>query len=265
LKAFLKLAPDFSLSALVASVYWRIDRIILKIFAGDRAVGIYGAAAGMVEGLVFVAGSFRESIFPVLSRFWPQFPADFRSSSHTSFKFLSALALPIGVGTSVVAVKLFPLIYGRDYASGWVILAVLIWALVAIFVRELTAATLFALDRQRWVLASNAAGAAAAVALNLALIPWLGGLGAAVAGVFTACGTTVVNLVLIGRRIPRLYPWALLLRPALGAAAMAGVLALGWSLPVWLNMLAGAAVYGGVLMATRYYRFDQLGRLWRGR
>jgi O-antigen/teichoic acid export membrane protein len=260
-KTFVRQAVPFSLSALVATVYWRSDAVLLKLLAGDRAVGIYGASARIVEGLVLVAGSFREAIYPLLSRFWPSSPDPFREASRSAFKFLVALAVPMGVGTSLVAYKLFPFIYGPDFAEGWVVLAVLIWALVAIFIRELTAATMFAFDLQKLVLASNALGAAASVALNLLLIPSLSYVGPAVAGVAAAFATTTFNLVVIGSRVRRLYRWRLVLRPLAAAAVMAAALALGWRLPVLVNVGLGAAVYGGVLLLTRYYRPRQLADL----
>jgi O-antigen/teichoic acid export membrane protein len=235
------------------------------VLAGDRAVGIYGASARIVEGLVLVAGSFREAVYPILSRFWPSSPDPFRDASRTAFKFLVALAIPIGVGTSIVAYKLFPFIYGADYAEGWVVLAVLIWALVAIFIRELSAATLFAFNLQKLVLASNALGAATAVALNLLLIPHLSYLAPAIAGVTTAFATTAFNLVIIGTKMRNLYPWRLALRPVAAAAVMAAALALGWRWPVVLNVCGGAAVYGAALLATRYYRLSQFAELLRQR
>jgi len=258
LKEFVKLAVPFSLSALVASLYWRSDAVLLKALAGDRAVGIYGASARIVEGLVLVAGSFREAIYPVLSRFWPDSPDPFREASRTAFKFLVALAVPIGVGTSIVAYKLFPFIYGADYAEGWIVLAVLIWALVAIFLRELTAATLFAFDLPKFVLASNALGAAASVGVNLVLIPYLSYLGPAIAGVVAAFATTTFNMIILGTRMRRLYPWSLALRPAAAAVIMAGALALTWQWPVLANVALGAAVYGATLLLLRYYRPRQL-------
>jgi O-antigen/teichoic acid export membrane protein len=264
-KGFVREAVPFSLSALVASLYWRSDAVLLKVLAGDRAVGIYGASARIVEGLVLVAGSFREAIYPVLSRFWPSSPDPFRDASRTAFKFLVALAIPIGLGTSIVAYKLFPFIYGADYAEGWVVLAVLIWALVAIFIRELSAATLFAFNLQKLVLASNALGAATAVGLNLILIPYLSYLGPAVAGVTAAVATTSFNLIIIGTRMPRLYPWRLAVRPAAAAAVMAAALALGWRWPVLLNVCWGAAVYGAALLITRYYRLGQIAEILRQR
>jgi O-antigen/teichoic acid export membrane protein len=264
-RGFVAEMVPFSLSALVASVYWRSDAVLLKVLAGDRAVGIYGASARIVEGLVLVAGSFREAVYPILSRFWPSSPDPFRDASRTAFKFLVALALPIGVGTSIVAYKLFPFIYGADYAEGWIVLAVLIWALVAIFIRELSAATLFAFNLQKLVLASNALGAASAVGLNLLLIPRLSYLGPAIAGVTAAFATTTFNLVIIGTKMRGLYPWRLALRPAAAAAIMAAALFLGWRWPVLLNVCWGAAVYGAVLLLTRYYRLSQLGELLRQR
>ncbi|UCH77881.1 MAG: flippase [Candidatus Coatesbacteria bacterium] len=258
LKRFVKAAIPFSLSALVASLYWRSDAVLLKALAGDRAVGIYGASARIVEGLVLVAGSFREAIYPVLSRFWPDSPDPFRDASRTAFKFLVALAVPIGVGTSIVAYKLFPFIYGADYAEGWIVLAVLIWALVAIFLRELTAATLFAFDLPKLVLASNALGAAASVAVNLVLIPYLSYLGPAIAGVVAAFVTTTFNMIVLGTRMRRLYPWSLALRPAAAAAVMAGVLALTWQWHVLANVALGAGVYAAALLLLRYYRPRQL-------
>jgi len=264
-RAFVAEAVPFSLSALVATLYWRSDAVLLKVLAGDRAVGIYGASARIVEGLVLVAGSFREAIYPILSRFWPSSPDPFRDASRTAFKFLVALAIPMGVGTSIVAYKLFPFIYGPDFAEGWVVLAVLIWALVAIFIRELTAATLFAFNLQKLVLASNALGAATAVGLNLVLIPYVSYLGPAVAGVAAAVVTTSFNLVMIGTKMNRLYRWRLALRPVAAAALMAVALVLGWRWPVLLNICWGAAVYGATLLITRYYRLSQLGELLRRR
>lgn len=260
-RAFVAEAVPFSLSALVATLYWRSDAILLKVLAGDRAVGIYGASARIVEGLVLVAGSFREAVYPILSRLWPSSPDPFRDASRTAFKFLVALALPIGVGTSIVAYKLFPFIYGSDYAEGWIVLAVLIWALVAIFIRELSAATLFAFNLQKLVLASNALGAATAVGINLILIPYVSYLGPAVAGVTAAFATTTFNLIIIGTKMRGLYPWRLALRPAAAAALMAAALALGWRWPVIVNVCWGAAVYGAVLLVTRYYRLGQLAGL----
>jgi O-antigen/teichoic acid export membrane protein len=248
-KDFVTQAVPFSLSALVASVYWRSDAVLLKI----------------VEGLVLVAGSFREAIYPILSRFWPASPDPFRDASRTAFKFLVALAVPMGVGTSIVAYKLFPFIYGPDFAEGWIVLAVLIWALVAIFIRELSAATMFAFDLQKLVLASNALGAVTSVALNLTLIPYISYLGPAVAGVTAAFATTTFNLVVISTKMRRLYPWRLILRPLAAAAAMAAGLALGWRWPVLLNVCFGAAIYGAVLLVTRYYRPHQLVDLLRRR
>lgn len=264
-KGFVAEAVPFSLSALVATLYWRSDAVLLKLLAGDRAVGIYGASARIVEGLVLVAGSFREAIYPILSRFWPSSPDPFRDASRTAFKFLIALAIPMGAGTSIVAYKLFPFIYGPDYAEGWIVLAILIWALVAIFIRELSAATLFAFNLQKLVLASNALGAVTAVGLNLVLIPYVSYLGPAVAGVTAAVITTSFNLIMIGTRMRGLYPWRLALRPAAAAAAMAGALALGWRWPVLLNICWGAAVYGAALLITRYYRPGQIVELIRRR
>jgi O-antigen/teichoic acid export membrane protein len=264
-KGFVAEAVPFSLSALVASLYWRSDAVLLKLLAGDRAVGIYGASARIVEGLVLVAGSFREAIYPVLSKYWPSSPDPFREASRAAFKFLIALAIPIGVGTSIVAYKLFPFIYGPDFAEGWIVLAILIWALAAIFVRELTAATLFAFDLQKMVLASNALGAVVSVGLNLALIPHISYVGPAVAGVSAALATTSFNLIMIGTKVRGLYRWRLALRPAVAAAVMAVALALGWRWPVLLNVCWGAGVYGAMILATRYYRLGQIGRLLRGR
>ena len=263
--SFCRRAVPFSLSALVASLYWRSDRILLKIFAGDRAVGIYGAASSIVEGLVLVSGSFREAVYPVLARFWPASPEPFRDASRTAFKFLVALAVPIGVGTSLVAYKLFPFIYGHEYAAGWPVLAVLIWALVAIFVRELTAATMFALDMQKLVLASNAIGAATSIAANALLIPRFSFMGAALAGVITAFGTTAFNLILIRAKVRKIYPWRVALRPLAAAAAMGLFLYFSRPLSLWINIAGGAVIYVLLLMLTRYYRLSQVGQLFRAR
>jgi O-antigen/teichoic acid export membrane protein len=91
-----------------------------------------------------------------------------------------ALALPIAVGVSVLSGPLIFLLYGTSYAESAPILAIHVWAGPFVFLGAALSRWLIAEDRLRFSLVRHGTGALVNVALNLILIPPLGGIGAAI-------------------------------------------------------------------------------------
>ena len=86
------------------------------------------------------------------------------------------------------------------------------------------------------------------IALNLALIPPFGMVGAAVATVATE-GVRMALAFLAVQRYRLGFPsWRLVWRPLAAAAAMLAVLVWGAAMPVWGVVLLGAGTYGLVLL-----------------
>jgi len=96
-----------------------------------------------------------------------------------------------------------PLIYGPGFGRIAVLVRALAPAIVAVYLGYLFTQALVVLDLQRRYLAIAAAGLAVNVACNAALIPYLEGVGAAIATVVTEILVTVAAALSALRARPR--------------------------------------------------------------
>ena len=168
------------------------DRIILGIYLNVREVGIYSVAASMV---VFV-GLFLQSINQI---FAPTIAELFAKGEHdlllrlyqTLTKWSLGLTIPLALGMMMFAKPLMG-IFGSDFREGWPVLAIAtIGQLVNCGVGSVGFLLLMS-DQQTRVFRAQAITVVITVGLNLALIPRLGLIGAAIA---TAATNTSLNLL----------------------------------------------------------------------
>jgi O-antigen/teichoic acid export membrane protein len=102
-----------------------------------------------------------------------------------SFKYLLAIAIPLGVGTTVLADRIILYIYGADFSQSTIALQILIWSEVLIFLNVVFGNLLNSINRQIIVTKQTMLAAALNIALNLVLIPRYSYVGASVATVST--------------------------------------------------------------------------------
>jgi O-antigen/teichoic acid export membrane protein len=101
-KPTIKEALPFGLSTIFVTVYYWISTVMLSSMQGNAVVGWYNAAYRMVLVLLFIPAAWGASIFPVMSRFYVTSSDSLRFSFDKSFKYLTILAIPIGVGTTLL-------------------------------------------------------------------------------------------------------------------------------------------------------------------
>jgi O-antigen/teichoic acid export membrane protein len=241
----------FMLNNLLASLFFRLDFLLLRPLAGDAALGFYSAAYRVVDGLNLIPSHFTLALFPLLARHGRADRAALARVYERALKVLLVLSLPIAVGIALLAEPLVLLFAGPAYLpqAVWA-LQVLIWFLPFSFVNGVTQYVLIAADRQRFLTLAFLVATAFNLGANLLLIPRLGYLGAALV-------TVLSELVLLGPfwwAVTRALPPVSLLRPAwrpaLAAAGMGAVVAVvaGWS---WaLSIPVGAAAYAALLLAV---------------
>ena len=165
------------------------------------------------------------------------------------------VALPIAAGGCLLASGLLGLVFGPTYLAAVPALQVLIWSIVVAWVRNVVQMGLIARHRQSFVLRTSAWSAAANLALNLALIPRYGMIGAAVATLATETLRTVVGAVYSARLGLPFGVASRLWRPVIATSAMALIL---WLVPmpgVLVAVAAGMLVYGLGLVVTGGVRF----------
>jgi O-antigen/teichoic acid export membrane protein len=159
--------------------------VMLSIMSGDTAVGWYAASYRFIDALILIPSVFMSVMYPVFSKFYVNSKDFLEFTFKKSFKFLTIIAIPIGIGVTILADKIILFIYDDRYIPSVIALQILIWASVLSFINYTPATYLSTTDKQRSLMIFTFLGAVLNTILNFSLIPMFSYKGAAIATVFT--------------------------------------------------------------------------------
>lgn len=236
-------------------IYFKIDTVMLSLLKDSTAVGIYGAAYKILEVLLTVPVMFLGNVFPTLTRSIESRDARLPRIFQHSFDVLAMIALPIVVGTVVLAGPILAFVAGRDFtsastqqflgapATAATALAILIVAVGFSFFSNFFNYLLIAMGKQRSLIAPNALFVAINVGTNLIAIPALSYIGASITTVLTEVCITGVLGYLVAQHL-KLTPSLSHFGSIVVASGLMG--AVVWLLSgaaLWIPILAAVAVY----------------------
>ena len=265
------------LNTLLAGLFFRSDVFVLKPSWGDSAVGIYDAAYKFLSLVLLIPQYFTLALFPQLARLAAARDERFAPIYNLALKLLLTLALPICVGTTILAPELMGILGGSAYLpDAGTALRILIWLLPFSYVNGLVQYVLIAAGQQRALTPAFAATFAFNLGANLLFTPRYGYPAAAAITIASEVVLIVPFLILVRRRVGPLPAPGLIVRPLGASAAMAlaalaaasGLATLGvGSLAPWLAALVSGIVYliclvatGGIGQAERRLALRLLGR-----
>jgi O-antigen/teichoic acid export membrane protein len=257
-RPLMKVAIPLGIAGVFITVYYQLDSVLLLQISGQHEAGIYGAAYGFLSPLGFLPTAVMVSFFPVLSAVHLSDPARVRRLVQICADMMGVISLPILAGTLALSYQIVHLLYGPDYQRAGGVLPILMIAFVSICFGSL-AGFLAPIVKMQWRLAIfSGVGAALNIALNVILIPHYGAFGSAWATVATEILTMTLMLSTSLHRLHlRLSPWKLL-RTAILAGAMTGVMILARPLGLLPAGILGVLFYAGGLLATRIVNLDEL-------
>ncbi|AKB50014.1 Membrane protein involved in the export of O-antigen, teichoic acid lipoteichoic acids [Methanosarcina barkeri str. Wiesmoor] len=195
LKQIISESLPFWLNSVFVLIYFKIDMVMLSIINGDIAVGLYSAPYRLIDALSFIPVVLMSTMYPVFSKFYVSSKESLEFAFKKSFKFLTIIAIPIGIGTTILAERIILLIY-RDvqYSPSAVALQILIWASVLSFINYAPSTYFSSTNRQRALMIFTFIGAVLNICLNFILIPRFSYNGAAIA---TVCSELAVGILMI--------------------------------------------------------------------
>ena len=248
--AFWKMAMRESLplgfAFMLLQVYYLTDTVVLGFLRGADFVGWYSAAYKSVAFILVMGGLFFETTFPVISRHYKQSSERLPGLLNTSLRVTLLLAIPMAAGGTVLAGPILIGLYGPQYRAATIAFQFLLWAVAIELVGMNWGYALMACDRAHEYMKAVGLGALLSVALNLALIPKLGLMGAGIARLTSSAAITFYFWYQF-RPVSSLSWSRHLFHPALAGALMAAVIvSVGHS---WILRLAvGMVVYGGTIL-----------------
>ncbi|MEQ7155359.1 lipopolysaccharide biosynthesis protein [Brevundimonas aurifodinae] len=265
------IAAGLGLSLVMAST----DRFLLDAFLGPAAVGAYHAGYSLASrtlDVLFIwlgaAGT------PALIMAWERGTREgFLAAAREQASTFILIGLPAAVGVALVARPMAEFMIGEDLRTAAasvtpvIALSALLSGITAYYLSQS-----FVLGRRTdRLLVTLCIPAAANVLLNLALVPPMGVMGAAIATTLSFAVGALASIVM-GRRIgvAMPIPWTTLGRCGLASGLMAAVVLV---LPAWgglgeliLKAGVGAVVYGmAVLVLNAAGMRDVAGRLVQAR
>ena len=251
----------FALTFVLTIIYFRIDQPLVFIFHGKVDASYYAAAYKPIEALLFVPITFLSVVFPVLSVYHRERPAELLDVLSRFYKGLLLMGWPASVGIFVLAGPLTPILLGNQFGNSEPALRILSLAVGLAFINNAFIGALNASDRQASFSWAAGWSVVANVALNLALIPPFTFIGASWATVGTELSLGVVGWILTARHVGRVpvvaLSWRVILAGLIMGAAIYPLRQLH-GFEVALPIAAGAAVYAVAVLLLRALTGDEI-------
>ena len=238
---------------LLATVFFRIDALLMRPLLGnaaDAALGYYSTAYKFIDGLNIIPSYLTVAVFPVMSRYAQGAGDALRRSYIMTLRLLLLIALPVSVGTCLLADRIILLAFGPKMLPGsGEALAILIWFLPFSFINSVTQYALVAVNQQRFLTRAFLIGAGFNIVANLILIPRYSFIGAAVTTVLSEFVLFAPFYYSVRKNITKLPFVQLFWRPTVASLVMAAVIWLMGRANILLIVPAAMVVYGVVLVA----------------
>lgn len=211
-KKHLKPLWHFFLTSSAISLYIYFDTIILQYLTHDeQAVGYYTTVLKMVKIFLLLILSISTVLLPRLS--WLANSgnmAEVNRHLNKMLQFIIVSAIPVSMGLLLLAPEIIVVISGDRFSPAVPLMRILAFLPLVIGLSNLFCyQTLVPFNKEKKFLAIAVIGCIASIGLNFFLIPRLGALGAAIAGLTTELVITIIAGWHAGRLVQFHYKMAM--------------------------------------------------------
>ena len=218
-------------------IYLKTDTLLLSIIPRTSEigiiaeVGIYGAAYKVIDVLITFPFMFAGIILPILTASWAEKNEKaFRSVLQKSFDAMAIMAIPLVIGTQLLARDIVVLVAGPEFALSGPVLRILIGAAGLIFLGVMFSHAVIAINKQRRIIGAYLFTAVTAVTGYFIVIPRYSYFGAAWVTIYSELAIALASFYLVWK-YTRFFPsLKTVLKSLLASFAMVAVFSLERSL-----------------------------------
>ena len=241
---------------LLSTIFFRIDVMLLQPMKGSQVLGYYSSAYKFVDGLNVFPSFVTLALFPVMSRRARSSREGLITAYTKALKVLFILAMPITLGTMIIAERLVLFLFGSEFSPAIQALQILIWFLPFSYVNSVTQYVIIAVEKQRFLTLAFVIGAAFNLLANLIAIPLFGLVGASVVTVLSELVLMAPFMWAVWRWVGPLNVIDLCARPVAATIVMGAVLFPLSHLTAFLLVPLGVTVYVLALLILRTFDDD---------
>jgi O-antigen/teichoic acid export membrane protein len=159
-KAIMTKMWPIAVSIIFNVVYLKGDIIILSLFRSQTEIGIYGAAYRVIDILAQTAMLLMGIILPLLAYSWSRnLKKEFLQRYQQAFDVMMLFAVPVTIGTIMLADKIMKLVAGDEFITSGKPLQILAIAVFGLYLGAVFGHTAVAINKQKqtmWIYISNA-------------------------------------------------------------------------------------------------------------
>lgn len=247
----LKPCAVLSISVIAVSVYRQMSKVMIGALSDMHQTGLYENADKIILCLAGFISAIGTVMLPKVSHMTAQGRMDdVKKHIDASVDLVMCMVCALGFGLASVAKEFAPLFYGADFAESGLLMIPLAFTLLTIgFANVIRTQWVLPQKRDGIFVKSVLTGAAVNVALNAALIPSFGAMGAVIATLAAELAVPLVQFVILRRELPYLrYMKYVLAYSAIGlvmvlAVRLAALLPVGGWVGLAVQVAAGGIVY----------------------
>lgn len=179
----LKHSWPLAFSAILVSLYMKIDQVMIPIYLKTSELGIYSTVANLSESWYFIPVAIVTSVFPAIMHARRTDSDRYKKRLQNMYDLMVVISMAIALFMTFASKFVYHIAYSRhpEFWSGAPVLAVHVWAGVFVFLGSASGQYLIAEGYTKISMLRTGVGAIVNVVLNIFWLPKYGILGAAYA------------------------------------------------------------------------------------
>lgn len=212
-------------SGLGGATYNWMDVVLIGVFLGQEAVGIYEVAWRLATTTLIFSQAVRRVAFPKInaegSRSNPERISELMTRFFTPSLFF---VIPSFIGLSLIGEDVLSIVFGTEFGAAGLVLGILMIEKVQRAFSYVLIAPAYAIDRADIGAKSTAAAVASNIGLNILLIPMFGIVGAAIATTISETINFGIHGAMLIKYVRIELPWREFSGIGISVLIMAGAL-----------------------------------------
>lgn len=237
----------FFFMSIATTIYTHLDTILLGFLKTDTDVGYYNAAVKIKTILVSIVTSLGVVLLPRVSYYIEQKKIEeFKEVSQNAIAFVLLLSIPLCVYFILFAAEGVYFLSGNAYTGSVIPMQIVMPTLVFIGLSNILGIQILVpTGREKVVLRSEIFGALANLTVNLALIPKLACIGAAIGNVTAELVVLLIQFLSMGKEVTpyftRMKYWKIIVAVLLGSVLAVQIKIL--NLGLFVTLLISAILF----------------------
>lgn len=179
----LKHSWPLAFSAILVSLYMKIDQVMIPIYLKTSELGIYSTVASLSESWYFIPVAIVTSVFPAIMHARNTDTVRYKKRLQNMYDLMVVISVSIAIFMTFASKFIYHIAYAKhpEFWSGAPVLAVHVWAGVFVFLGSASGQYLIAEGYTKMSMLRTGVGAIVNIVLNIFWLPKYGILGAAYA------------------------------------------------------------------------------------